>query len=254
MVRQESTGLHTYNIHFLSTIRSLQYTGYSYSLSCRMDLWNTMPPCSSFSFPNLHPSAVCQTSGSFTRPVMLESWWRPVMLPVTTKETCSKSRKRKGMFVPESFWSYLNSHLLYSFLFVWSSNPYSRGSHLISQTKSILIMDILIWLISVYVLLYWLSLHTTSITWYIPVSRCFECYISIWNRAPCAIGPSTQPAQFQRGAAASGWYEWPCGRLDWKTDARAECWWNDQQGSMLTLGATVPSLKEKALSSHYAAP
>ena len=93
------------------------------------------------------------------------------------------------------------------------------------QTKSILILDILI---SVYVLLYWLSLHT--ITWYIPVSRWFECYVSIWNRAPCAIGPSTQPAQFQRGAAASGWYEWPCGRLDWKTDARTECWWNDRGG------------------------
>ena len=49
---------------------------------------------------------------------------RPVMLPVTTKETCSKSRNWKRLFVPESFWSYLNSHLYASFCLVIKSVQY----------------------------------------------------------------------------------------------------------------------------------
>ena len=58
--------------------------------------------------------------------------------------------------------------------------------------------------------------------------------------------PPTQPAQFRSGAAASGWYEWPCGRLDWRLMSGPNAG-EMTLGSMLTLGATVPSLKEKAL-------
>lgn len=249
MVRQESLGLHTYNIHFLSTIRSLQYTGYSYSLSCRKDLWNTMPPCSPFSFHNLHPSAVCQTSGSFTRPVMLESWWRPVMLPVTTKETCSKSRKRKRLFVPESFWSYLNLHLYVSFCLVIKSVQYRLAYDNANKINThfgythITLRAIILIIITYYHVVY-PSIEMFWMLYYV-IFRYGTVLLAPLDPQPDLHSFSAVPQQVDgTNGLAVGLTE----KLMPGPNAGEMT-----VGAILTLGATVPSLKEKAVSSHYAA-
>lgn len=195
------------HIIYISFLQLDHYTGYSYSLSCRMDLWNTMPPCSPFSFHNLHPSAVCQTSGSFTRPVMLESWWRPVMLPVTTKETYSKSRKRKRLFVPESFWSYLNLHLYVSFCLVIKSVQYRLASDIANKINThfgythISLRALILIIITYYHVVY----PSIEMFWML----CFDmepCSLRHWTLNPtCTVSARCRSKWMVRMALRSAW-------------------------------------------------
>lgn len=214
-----------------------------------MDLWNTMPPCSSFSFRNLHPSAVCQTSGSFTRPVMLESWWRPVMLPVTTKETRSKSRKRKRLFVPESSWSYLNSHLYVSFCLVIKSVQYRLAS---DNANKINIHNVYTHISLRAIMCYYIDYH------YIlshGISQYRDVLNVIYRYGTVLLAPLDPQPNLHSFSAVPQQVDGTNGLAVGLTEKLMPGPNAGEMtvGSMLTLGVTVPSLKEKALSSHYAA-
>ncbi len=161
---------------------------------------------------------------SFTRPVMLESW-RLVMLPVTSHK---KSVPNRWSEKDVCCWIILKlSEFTIIQYFVWwclmiiKSVQYRLAYD--NANKINTNHDILI---SVYVLLYWIWLHI--ITLYILVSRCFECDISIQNRAHFIIGPSANPTCTVSERCRSKWMVRMALRSAWlATDVRAERWWND---------------------------